>query len=191
MRRRWPLLLVAMLAVGLAPAAGDARERAETWKPSQKRAQRGCSAQPRRATRTRRRTLARRACLRWGAVVPGSRPGSGRPAPGPEAPVGATPPAVLPRSVSVRALEYSLTLSRTLVGAGEVNVEFNTVMAEDPHDLRLRDAAGGVRPLFGETPPGLVPPPRQSFPLAAGQYVLFCSVSGHEALGMRAGLTVE
>ena len=68
-------------------------------------------------------------------------------------------------------------------------MEFNTVHAEDPHDLWLRDAAGAERRLYGETAPELVPPPRETFPIAAGDYLLFCSVSGHEALGMRAALT--
>ena len=74
------------------------------------------------------------------------------------------------------------------MAAGEVWIEFNTVAAEDPHDLQLRDGAGEERPLFAETAPGLVPPPRESFELPAGDYVLFCSLPGHEALGMRAGL---
>ena len=45
--------------------------------------------------------------------------------------------------------------------------------------------------LFGETAPELVPPPRQSFAIAAGDYVLFCSLPGHEALGMSAELGVS
>jgi hypothetical protein len=77
------------------------------------------------------------------------------------------------------------------VGAGEVNVEFNTVSAEDPHDLRLRDSVRTERPLFGETAAELSPPPRQAFELAAGDYVLFCAIPGHEALGMSAPLSVR
>jgi hypothetical protein len=93
--------------------------------------------------------------------------------------------------VQVRAREYSLTLSRTVVAAGDVSVEFNTVEAEDPHDLQLRDSSGDAQTLFGETAPELVPPPRQTFPIAAGDYLLFCSLSGHEELGMRAQLSVR
>jgi len=93
--------------------------------------------------------------------------------------------------VQVRAREYALTVSRPVVAAGDVNVEFNTVVAEDAHDLWVRDASGAVRQLFGETAAELVPPPRQPFPFAAGDYVLFCSLLGHEALGMRTELSVR
>jgi hypothetical protein len=170
----------ALLAAALAPAAGDARPRAETWKPK-KAAKRACGA--------RKRHQRRRACSRWvGAGAP--RPGHGAPGDGGSPGEGALPKP-LSRSVQVKAREYSLTLSRTLVGAGEVMVEFNTVLAEDPHDLWLRDSRGGERRLFGETAPELVPPPRQAFPIAAGGYVLFCALPGHEALGMRAPLAVQ
>ncbi len=94
-------------------------------------------------------------------------------------------------SLQVRAREYSLTLSRSAVAAGEVNVEFHTVNAEDPHDLHLRASAGNERPLFDEIPPGLIPPPRHEFPFAPGDYVVFCSVPGHEALGMSTALRVR
>ena len=111
------------------------------------------------------------------------------PPPGGPEPVEEEPP--LGRSVQVRAREFSLTLSRSVVAAGDVNVEFNTVVAEDPHDLWLRAASGDERELFDETEPELVPPPRQRFAFTAGDYVLFCSLSGHEALGMSAPLEVR
>ncbi len=109
--------------------------------------------------------------------------------PGPSVPGTTIPPAEeLGHSVQVRAREYSLALSRSVVAAGEVNVEFHTVNSEDPHDLNLRDATAAERPLFDEMPAGLIPPPRQTFTFAPGDYVVFCSLPGHEALGMRAML---
>lgn len=150
-----------------------------------------------------------RAVKRRGRRVPCSRLRAPRQHPSPApAPATPAPDAPLPEvpaesgpvsppqeqqghSVQVRAREYSLAMSRTTVAAGDVNVEFNTVNAEDPHDLWLRDSAGTGRPLFGETAPELLPPPRQPFAVAAGEYVLFCSVAGHEALGMSAQLSVK
>jgi hypothetical protein len=112
--------------------------------------------------------------------------------PGPSVPGTTIPPAEeLAHSVQVRAREYSLALSRSVVAAGEVNVEFHTVNAEDPHDLNLRDATAAERRLFDETPAGLIPPPREAFTFAPGDYVVFCSLPGHEALGMRALLRVR
>jgi len=112
--------------------------------------------------------------------------------PGPSSPTATVPPEEeLGHSVQVRAREYSLALSRSVVAAGEVNVEFHTVNAEDAHDLNLRDSSGAERPLFDETPAGLIPPPRQAFAFAPGDYVVFCSLPGHEALGMRATLRVR
>jgi hypothetical protein len=134
-----------------------------------------------------------RRCVRPRAVLTDVKPNLGKPpidGPVPRTPV-STPQDPLGHSVQVRALEFSLTLSRTAVAAGDVNVEFNTVYAEDPHDLHLRDSAGNERTLFSETAAELLPPPRKPFPIAAGDYVLFCALPGHEALGMSAPLQVR
>jgi hypothetical protein len=172
-----PLLALAgCLAACMVPAA-SARSAREAWKPS--KAKKACRS-------------ARPSCRAWrlarSRTFPGSwiqQPEDG-PAPG-QVPEGE----VLGRSVQVRADEYSLTLSRSVVAAGLVTVEFNTVQAEDPHDLQLRSSLGGVQALFGETAPELVPPPRQAFEIPAGSYVLFCTLPGHEGLGMSANLSVR
>jgi hypothetical protein len=172
-------LLLPALALGLLfslPHAEAASPGARaTWK------------QVRVAKPCRQRARAPRRCMRW--RVAASLPGW--PGPLPEGPSQPSKPEELGHSLQVRAREYSLTLSRTAVASGELHVEFNTMAAEDPHDLWLRDALGAEQVLFGETAPELVPPPRQVFSLAAGEYVLFCSVSGHEALGMRAAVSVR
>lgn len=87
------------------------------------------------------------------------------------------------------AREFSLTLSRPLVGAGSVTVELRNY-GEDPHDLVV-SPEGSTAELqrFGELSPGGV----QARPvsLARGRYRLWCSLQGHEQLGMRATLRVE
>ena len=181
---RRALAALAALAIGAAAAAPaiGARPARESWAP--KKAKKACAVK-------------RRSCRRWRLAfpralpVPGQEPLAGALPGGESEPPELTPSDPLGRSLQVRADEYSLTLSRNVVAAGDVTIEFNTVYAEDPHDLRLRDGSGDERTLFAETPPELVPPPRQAFAIGAGDYVLFCSLPGHEQLGMRAELDVS
>jgi plastocyanin len=94
-----------------------------------------------------------------------------------------------PRAVQVRAYEFRFQLSKSSVSAGDVSVEFNLSAAEDPHDLWLvREDGTGAAHSFGETPAGAVV--RTAFPLTAGRWTLFCSLTGHQAAGMRSTLTV-
>ena len=111
----------------------------------------------------------------------------GTPAPGPQNP-NPTPPA-LPTFVSVAAREFSLTLSRPLVGAGNVRIELRNV-GEDPHNLVV-SPEGSHSPLdsFSTLDPGLYE--RRTVALAPGRYQLWCSLEGHEALGMSVTLRVE
>ncbi|MGH2716266.1 MAG: hypothetical protein ACRDM7_20760, partial [Thermoleophilaceae bacterium] len=106
------------------------------------------------------------------------------------APPSTPPPPTLPRFVSVAAREWSLTLSRPLVGAGSVTVELRNV-GEDPHNLVVSPDDDGHAPLaeWEETAPGGLL--RRSLALPAGRYLLFCSLEGHEAKGMSARLRVE
>jgi len=96
----------------------------------------------------------------------------------------------VPRFASVAAREFSLTLSRPVVGAGSVTIELRNV-GEDPHNLVLSPDDGSHDPLasWDETQAGGVL--RRSVSLPAGRYLLFCSLEGHEALRMSARLRVE
>ena len=109
------------------------------------------------------------------------------PAPGPQNP-DPTPPA-LPSFVSVAAREFSLTLSRPLVSAGSVRIELRNV-GEDPHNLVV-SPEGSHSPLdsFSTLDPGLYE--RRTVALAPGRYQLWCSLEGHEALGMSVTLRVQ
>jgi hypothetical protein len=101
------------------------------------------------------------------------------------------PPAepVLPSFVSVAAKEFSLTLSRPLVGAGSVRIELRNA-GEDPHNLVV-SPEGTHSPLasFSTLDPGLYE--RRTVTLAPGRYQLFCSLESHEALGMSVTLRVQ
>jgi len=111
-------------------------------------------------------------------------------APAPQEP---QPPApdepTLPSFVSVAAREFSLTLSRPLVGAGSVRIELRNV-GEDPHNLVV-SPAGTHTPLgsFSTLDPGLYE--RRTLALSPGRYQLWCSLEGHEALGMSVTLRVQ
>jgi hypothetical protein len=95
---------------------------------------------------------------------------------------------VLPDFVSVSAREFSLTLSRPLVGAGGVRIELRNV-GEDPHNLVV-SPDGTHTPLdsFATLDPGAYE--RRAVTLTPGRYRLWCSLEGHEALGMSVTLRV-
>lgn len=105
----------------------------------------------------------------------------------PQGPPPIEPP--LPSFVSVAAKEFSLTLSRPLVGAGDVRVELRNV-GEDPHNLVV-SPEGTHTPLasFSTLDPGLYE--RRTVTLAPGRYPLWCSLESHEALGMSVTLRVQ
>jgi hypothetical protein len=103
-----------------------------------------------------------------------------------------TPPApdpVLAAFVSVAAREFSLTLSRPLVGKGTVRVELRN-NGEDPHNLVV-SPEGTHTPLasFSTLGPGTYE--RRSVTLDPGRYRLWCSLEGHEAKGMSVTLRVQ
>jgi len=123
-----------------------------------------------------------------GAPVPGDPPGGGTPDdPGDPGPPPPPPP---PRFVSVAAREWSLTLSRPLVGAGSVTVELQNA-GEDPHNLIVSPDDDSHDPLAAW--PELLPGEnaRRSVTLSTGRYLLWCSLEGHEASGMSVRLRVE
>jgi hypothetical protein len=119
---------------------------------------------------------------------PAPPPAAPPPAPAPAPPA---PPPPLPRSVAVDETEYSIGLSRSAVGVGEVTFNvFNRGM--DDHDLAVVDVNGAVQVVA--VPPGesrsLVAQ------LGAGQVKLYCSLyagtpESHEALGMSATIDVR
>jgi hypothetical protein len=125
-------------------------------------------------------------------LAPRSPAGGDGPAPAPRPGPGADPGpgSPLQRFVSVAAAEWSLTLSRPVVGHGSVTVELRNV-GEDPHNLILSPDDGSHSPLaaWPETLPGEYQ--RQTVPLPVGHYLLWCSLEGHEAAGMSVRLRVE
>jgi plastocyanin len=98
----------------------------------------------------------------------------------------ATRPA--PARLQVVAREYSFTLSRLQLKAGDAEIELDN-FGEDVHDLRLQ--RHGARHIAGL---GLVPPGARgllSLHLRPGRYLLWCSVADHRARGMQAALIVR
>ncbi len=116
------------------------------------------------------------------APAPAPSPGpSPAPAPEPE-------PEPVANRVSVKALEYSFTLSRPSVSAGAVTVELNN-QGEDPHNLQLeREGGGEAAQEIAETGPHTNR--TASFSLPAGKYRLWCSLESHDEWGMNATLVV-
>ncbi len=89
-----------------------------------------------------------------------------------------------PSRLLVTAREFRLTLSRPKVVAGEAIVQLYN-FGEDPHDLRLQRRGSARIQAVEEVGPGgtgeLVTKLRR-----ASRYRLWCSLSGHAELGMRA-----
>jgi len=96
---------------------------------------------------------------------------------------------VLGGYLNVRAREFSYTLSRPVVAAGRVTFELRNG-GEDPHNLVVSpEGSHEALVSFGELGPGLLA--TQGVDLARGRYYLWCSLDGHEAIGMQATLRVE
>jgi plastocyanin len=94
---------------------------------------------------------------------------------------------VVPRRLGVDEKEYSVYPSYNPVGSGRV--EFHvTNFGMDAHDFSIRDRTGAV---LSSKPLGPGENALVTVRLAPGRYTLFCSLSDHEALGMRARLTVR
>jgi hypothetical protein len=162
--RRAGLLIVALLALAAlgVPAASAARKHSKRAKIS--------------------RPVARASAER---LVDVFRPVSPPSSPQDPAPVEPT----LPSFVSAAAREFSLTLSRPLVGAGNVRIELRN-NGEDPHNLVV-SPEGTHTPLasFSTLDPAAYE--RRTVALAPGRYQLWCSLESHEALGMSVTLRVQ
>ena len=213
------VLIIAAVAIAYVAAPADAATK-RAGKPRVAPKAQCAKAVAKRPARARRRTALRRACALPGRRlvgetrsaligVPGAfaapAPFAAAPAPAPAgtaAPVTAGPtaapapePPVLPPiysnpyAVQVQGFEFGLQLSKATVSAGDVRVEFNLTRAEDPHNLWLvREDGTGTPYSFDEEPSGAVV--AKTLALTRGRWKLFCSLTGHEAAGMRAVLTV-
>lgn len=111
----------------------------------------------------------------------------------PAPPGPATPPAEEPQPelshLGVKAVEYSYTLSRPEVSAGEVIVELNN-QGEDPHNLKL-EREGSEDPQLEVPTAASAAQTSSRFTLSPGTYRLYCSLYKHEAKGMEATLVVS
>jgi plastocyanin len=90
--------------------------------------------------------------------------------------------------VQVTAVEYSFTLSRTIVPAGKVILELVN-HGQDEHNLNVAPAEGALAGSFANTPAGAYTD--QEIELRPGTYTLFCSLPEHARKGMKATLVVE
>ena len=214
------LLVVAAVAIAYVAAPADADAAAKrAGKPRVAPKAQCAKAAARRPARARRRAAGPARCLPSGRRLVGESragligvPGSfaapapfaaapapvaagGPPAAGQPAPAATPEPVVLPPiysnpyAVQVQGFEFGLQLSKATVSAGDVRVEFNLSRAEDPHNLWLvREDGTGTPYSFDEEPSGAVV--ARTLALTRGRWKLFCSLTGHEAAGMRATLTV-
>jgi plastocyanin len=116
----------------------------------------------------------------------------------PAAPSGEAPPVespaapIAPAHLEVTAEDttgFHFVLSRPTVPAGKVIIEFVN-HGQDEHNLNaLEPTAGSIVGSLPNTAPSAHP--RLTVNLRHGSYVLFCSLAGHEAKGMKATLVVE
>jgi plastocyanin len=113
--------------------------------------------------------------------------GAGTPdAGGPGTGGGGGGPPLLPSRVGVDEREYSVVPSYTTVAAGDL--EFDPVNhGEDAHDFSIRNSGGQITSVPLASGESTV----VNVNLPAGTYTLYCSLPGHEGLGMKATLTVQ
>jgi hypothetical protein len=101
------------------------------------------------------------------------------------------PPEPQPKPLArmqVVAREFSLALSRQALPAGRAAIELVN-QGQDPHDLRVERAdAPSTGFSFALARPHAVA--SQKLDLTAGEWKLYCTLPGHEALGMSARITV-
>jgi hypothetical protein len=93
-----------------------------------------------------------------------------------------------PARLSVKALEFSFTLSRPSLPVGEAIVELDN-QGEDPHNLSLQ-LEGSEAPPLEVSEAGPLEHRTARFDLAAGTYRLWCSLPQHDEWGMNATLLV-
>jgi hypothetical protein len=91
-------------------------------------------------------------------------------------------------AVGVGEREWRVSLYRTRVPTGVVRLNVHNY-GEDGHDLAVRNRDGRVLATIPEVSPGEGDTLRVRL-RRSGRYVVFCSLEGHEAKGMRARLVV-
>jgi len=116
------------------------------------------------------------------APDPGPAP---NPTPEPETPE----PELAGNHLGVKAVEYSYTLSRSAVSAGEVTVELDN-RGQDAHNLNLQKV-GGEEPPQQIEETGSLQRRSAHFDLEPGVYRLWCSLPTHDEEGMHATVVVE
>jgi FtsP/CotA-like multicopper oxidase with cupredoxin domain len=94
-----------------------------------------------------------------------------------------------PTPVGVGEREWRISLYRSRVPVGVVHLNARN-FGEDGHDLSVRTRAGKVLKSIPELDPGDSGTLRVRL-RKPGRYVVFCSLAGHEARGMRAVLRVK
>lgn len=108
----------------------------------------------------------------------------------PAAPAPSAPPAPVPSRLQATTREFSIRLSRARVPAGPLILQLVNA-GEDEHDLHVRPASGGPDALALDLTDPFGGTREASQVLGAGDYVLYCSLPGHEEAGMRAPLEVR
>jgi hypothetical protein len=88
----------------------------------------------------------------------------------------------VPERLLVTAREFSLTLSKPKIGAGDSIVQLYD-FGEDPHNLELQRVGGGRVFDIGEVEPGETGELRLRLKRSS-TYRLWCSLANHAALGM-------
>ena len=94
-----------------------------------------------------------------------------------------------PTAVGVGEREWRVALYRSAVPVGLVKFNVRN-FGEDGHDLAVRNRKGRLRGRMPELRPGT----RGSLTVRLrrpGRFVVFCSLAGHEELGMRAVLRAK
>ncbi len=94
-----------------------------------------------------------------------------------------------PARLLVTGREYSLTLSRAKLRAGDAIVQLHN-FGEDPHDLHLQRAGSGRAFELGEVLPGETGTLEMRM-RRRSTYRLWCSIDPHAALGMEATLQTK
>jgi len=135
--------------------------------------------------------LAVAACTPATTNTPTGNPSTGAPATT-TSPVASTPAASTPAAsgvagTAIQVLDFTLDPIALSVPAGTVAL---AVTNDGPtvHNVKVRDDAGMV--LFGTADLREGASETTSGKLEPGEYVMFCSLAGHESLGIKGTLTV-